>query len=520
MTNSSNPSLNRKPSRDVEQTNSKDAVAQDTEYLAPNRIEELSRSGNDISRTGSEPDSLLDLYRQPPNRSTSSTDVGDTTKMNGRHYSDEDDVDSEKWIHRDKLARIESEELQAAGINIATMQRSSSKGRPRREQSHDRQSGSSNGTGQESWSGAREEKRQRIHSPVAEEQEPEQPSWDLRSPTEVMSNTAEEHNISDVYQNPGAKKSKSRIPVLSSNPPPIQDRETSQGRKRTISGSSPNGEASKPFRSHNRQGSAGSQALLDDAGNSTSSPVSTSVDQSNGKIGNSPKKKAPVKASAPSLSNPTSRKVTPGSRKTSNARSPSASTSSPTQRPTTRSGDDRPRTAINRPEGDPPWLATMYKPDPMLPPDQQIIPTHAKRQQAAQWTEEGAIVKIYDRDFTPLAVHTPEGLQRPLPNSTPKPASPPSPSSPESSKPDTWPLQPISRTASTNSRPGTSGTDRGGYSTMPKVASSPLASSMPSPIASAPPVKVQQQQQQPPPPPPAAEISEKKEKRCLCCVVM
>jgi len=32
-----------------------------------------------------------------------------------------------------------------------------------------------------------------------------------------------------------------------------------------------------------------------------------------------------------------------------------------------------------RPEGDAPWLAEMYKPDPRLPQEEQIIPTHAKR---------------------------------------------------------------------------------------------------------------------------------------------
>lgn len=46
------------------------------------------------------------------------------------------------------------------------------------------------------------------------------------------------------------------------------------------------------------------------------------------------------------------------------------------RRPSTSNG---PRQPINRPEGDAPWIATMFKPDPMLPQDQQILPTHAKR---------------------------------------------------------------------------------------------------------------------------------------------
>jgi hypothetical protein len=41
----------------------------------------------------------------------------------------------------------------------------------------------------------------------------------------------------------------------------------------------------------------------------------------------------------------------------------------------------------------------MYKPDPRLPPDQQIIPTHAKRMQQEQWENEGRVGSMYDTDF-------------------------------------------------------------------------------------------------------------------------
>jgi hypothetical protein len=50
-------------------------------------------------------------------------------------------------------------------------------------------------------------------------------------------------------------------------------------------------------------------------------------------------------------------------------------------------------------EGDPPWIASMYKPDPRLPPDQQMLPTHAKRLAQEQWEKEGKTGTIYDRDF-------------------------------------------------------------------------------------------------------------------------
>jgi hypothetical protein len=41
----------------------------------------------------------------------------------------------------------------------------------------------------------------------------------------------------------------------------------------------------------------------------------------------------------------------------------------------------------------------MYKPDPRLPPDQQIIPTHAKRMKQDQWETEGKTGSMYDTDF-------------------------------------------------------------------------------------------------------------------------
>ncbi|TKA66509.1 hypothetical protein B0A49_09381 [Cryomyces minteri] len=41
----------------------------------------------------------------------------------------------------------------------------------------------------------------------------------------------------------------------------------------------------------------------------------------------------------------------------------------------------------------------MYKPDPMLPPEQQMLPTHAKRMLQEQWEKEGKTGSVYDRDF-------------------------------------------------------------------------------------------------------------------------
>jgi len=65
----------------------------------------------------------------------------------------------------------------------------------------------------------------------------------------------------------------------------------------------------------------------------------------------------------------------------------------------------RPRTAVHRPEGDPPWLASMYAPDPRLPPEQQMLPTHAKRMAREQWEKDGSAGQYYDRDGEMLSVH-------------------------------------------------------------------------------------------------------------------
>ncbi|KAF2860788.1 hypothetical protein K470DRAFT_257573 [Piedraia hortae CBS 480.64] len=92
------------------------------------------------------------------------------------------------------------------------------------------------------------------------------------------------------------------------------------------------------------------------------------------------------KAKLPSKPGPASKRKQPHSRASS------ASTRARTPRPL----------SINRPEGDAPWLATMYKPDPRLPQDEQVIPTHAKRLEMERLKREGHEVPVQD-DFPPSA---------------------------------------------------------------------------------------------------------------------
>ena len=499
-------SANRKGSRD----------ASDTGYLVPSRVGDLSRKESTVSKTGSESDSLLDLYGRTPSGSKTNVNTIDHD-IPENMYRDEDDP--EGWIHRDKLARIESEELQAAGITLPAARRAISKN-GRRGTSVERSAEEVNRPelgSQRSY--GREEKRQRISSPVEEEDTPqEQQNWDLRTPAEIA---AEEATLSSpVYINPVLRKSGSRIPVLTSSPLPIPqehiERDTPLPRSRAASGTAGENQEMIAPRVRVRGNSVGSQGLLDDGEpvNGTPTPAPGNAAAGKSSVQGSPTKVKPAKSPTGTPVTSTARKTTPATRKTSNTTKTSAATtsnSSPAPRPGTRSGEtDRPKTAVNRPEGDPPWLATMYKPDPRLPPDEQIIPTHAKRQQQAQWSETGAIPKTYDREFSPLEVHTDDGLKQPTPSAA---------ILEKDDQANAWPLKPMPSVRSTSSgRPGTSGSTTAGYSTMPKVLNTPPVGSITSPKVQSPtggtfePNRLQQQQ------PP--EEPEQKEEGCSCCVVM
>jgi hypothetical protein len=155
---------------------------------------------------------------------------------------------------------------------------------------------------------------------------------------------------------------------------------------------------------------------------------------------------------------------------------------------------------MNRPEGDPPWLATMYKPDPRLPPDQQMLPTHAKKMQQEQWEKEGKTPTAYDREFAPLAVRPDDPVQVPAKEEKNEAATTDGDNlAAETTSP--WPLQPPR--SPEPARPGTSGTN---YSTMPKVQTAPQIA-----------LPTQRLQLNLPPEP---QEDEKVEKGCGCCIVM
>ncbi|TVY71272.1 hypothetical protein LSUE1_G009167 [Lachnellula suecica] len=435
----------------------------DSGYLAPARINALTRKDSSISESGSAPDSLLDLYSA--NRSgLSSMDYGERKGHPGDAY-DENDPEHSRWIHRDKLARIESQELQAAGI-VLPRARAASKS-SRRETSRDQQ-----GNGSRSEAG---QKRKRIEALPAEEESEEGNDWDLRTPEEV----AEAQNP---YQDmSGGIKGVSKIPVLKSSPMPIPiehlERETPLRRKQS------NGWMGdeEPIAYSKSRGGSGNMATSPLAATATPTPAKRMVSD------NSPTKKAAAARKG----------ATPGTRAASAPQRPKTRSGTVTgSRPPTRSGDLGPSSSVKRPEGDPPWLASMYKPDPRLPPDQQLLPTVAKRLQQEQWEKEGKFGNAYDTSFRPLnddAYLQPEPVTQTIEMEEQNPGELGS----------EWPLRGPKSPALSTGRPGTAG----GYSTIPKITGTPqVVGPLPSPKPQ--PVRVQE--------PP----EDTKKGGCGCCVVM
>ncbi|CZR68436.1 uncharacterized protein PAC_18335 [Phialocephala subalpina] len=444
----------------------------DSGYLAPARVNALNRKDSSISETGSAPDSLLDLYGT--NRSgLNSIDYGDRKIMNGDAYDDEDDPEHSRWIHRDKLARIESQELQAAGI-ILPRARAPSKS-SRREQSRDQQG---NGVRSE-----QAQKRQRVGSiPTEEEEAPENNAWDLRTPEEVADDEG------DMFRDvSGGVKGVSRIPVLKTSPLPIplQHLERDTPMKRKLSGGNIGEDDSITY--PKSRGRSQSIKVLEDA-NATPTPAKRLGSE------NSPTKKTPRKASTPGTRGPSGQQR-------SKTRSGQARDASGNQRPTTRSGELGKSNSISKsPEGDPPWLASMYKPDPRLPPDQQLLPTVARRLQQEQWEKEGKFGNVYDRSFRPL--NDDEYPRSPEPPIQPSETQE---KQPEEEHGAEWPLRGAKSPALSTGRPGTAG-GQGSYSTMPKITGSPQGVG---PIQSPkPPIRV--------PDPP----EDTKKGGCGCCVIM
>ncbi|KAI8656829.1 hypothetical protein NCS56_01288000 [Fusarium sp. Ph1] len=399
------------------------------------------------------------------------------------------DAEESKWIHRDKLARIESEELQAAGFFVP---RTRNHSKQRRDRSR---SAMRRGTDASEQSHA---PRSRKNSTAVESRnaEPVVESWDLRTPEEIREEEANAYFTSNNH------KGGSRIPVAKVSPVPIVvdcfERGSIVSRKTS---ESPDGEESSLTNEKTRPGSAhmkGPDTMSLNGNTTLPAPKRSATDTS-------PKKPAP---GVRKTSGPGKTTTTTGRPKT---RSGSTGGSIST-RPSTRSGELSP--GNKAPEGDPPWMINSYKPDPRLPPDQQLLPTVARRLQQEKWEKEGKFGDVYDKDFRPLNDHA---LLRPTePEKTEKAEEDEDKDKEKSPTEDEWPLK-LEPTKSPTQRPG-------GYSTMPKISDkhhSPLPSPRTPVTPHAPPQdepKPQPASQAPVQQPPAPADDDKG--GCGCCVVM
>lgn len=491
-------------------------------HLVANRVDALARKPSGQS----EADSLLDMQKN-----------GDRRRApNGVHSNEQDNIERDQsyWIHRDKLAQIERHELEEAGFIPRSGGRSTSRDSSRsRATSRKRGDTSTSRDGLHHISG--DEPKTRMVSPIPAEEEPDE---------HRHSNVVTDWRYPDERENHSAKKDPprpgtSRIPIPKHTPAPIPaeavEREAPLPRSRSgsqVLGATP-GPDGIAYR-RRRGGSIGSQVLLDDASDQASS---NDGDVNSKKV--SPKNGSPNKAKMPTNKTPASGKRTQSKPRTgSQTKSRTNSGTNHNGRPRTAS---RPTTA--RPEGEAPWIATMYKPDPRLPPEQQMLPTHAKRIAQEQWEKEGKVGNIYDKDFKLLNEYDFSQHRRSTGSMSPVLQDPEAEefqslevqnveSRPEEKHEDKheerkveaqraeepssdWPLN-SSEKVEQNGRPQTANTEHAGYKITPNVASSPVVPHITTTVTA---------QHSPKPetirlPDPGEKEEGKPKKSACCCVVM
>ena len=393
----------------------------------------------------------------------------------------------EGWIHRDKLREIEIQEMEQAGMRIRQPRRSGSTGPGASQRSTSRSMSRTGlrrpmsreqlGESPVEDNGYGEFKRKRVSTiPAADASEEREAEFHHQNDSELR--TLEELAAPQPgYRQHSGRPSTSRIPISKVSPMPVPntmvDRDSPLPRSRHGSTNWSGNWDDLQYARQARSGSVGSQVLLDDDGYRTPSrPASSHVrPSSDDRNGSGPYSHSPQKARMPNKDTPTS-----GARKTSGARPPTANANKPRVRsgtggmiirPPSSSG---PRNPINRPEGEAPWLASMYKPDPRLPPEEQMLPTHAKR--LAQ--EGGLDVKTVDMNdgaYAPVLDTQQHTLEQPSSDKqhhlSPNAGSPTK--STQSQDTSAWPLGADMANEPSSPRPGTSG----GYRITPTIATRP-----------------------------------------------
>ncbi|KAK3297206.1 uncharacterized protein B0H64DRAFT_320072 [Chaetomium fimeti] len=419
-------------------------------------------------------------------------------KVSGGRSPGSDSDENSKWIHRDKLAKIESAELQAAGIFIPRQRddraRSKSQNRPRRDQSQDKMNGSGRSIGGSEYTVSRSRKNSAATTTDARLlDQPATPSWDLRRPEEILEEV-DGHWVAN-----GNGKGSSRIPVAKTSPVPLPNehlaRDTRLARKRD---GSPGEEDSITYpKPRTRSGSTGNALGLAKAPGTTSTPQPKRPDSSPKKPGavTTARKPKPANGAA-------GRPKTRGGPSKDSTNGGNGAT-----RPSTRSGEREFSTGNSKPmEGEPPWMVSAYRPDPRLPPDQQLLPTVAKRLQQEKWEREGKFGSIYDKEFRPL---TDEGFLKPPEGGAQDKETEKEAEEEQNEEQGDWPLKAEPKSPTLPGRTNS-------YSTMPRISDTPAANSLSSPRAPA----HQTQPSQTPGLPEPAEEPEDKKAGCGCCIVM
>ncbi|PFH58628.1 hypothetical protein XA68_13445 [Ophiocordyceps unilateralis] len=404
------------------------------------------------------------------------------------------DPNESKWIHRDKLAKIESEELEAAGIFVPP---SRLLAKQRRERSQSQLARGTDNVDLPSKSSTASESASPSEEPF------KSGGWDPRTPAEVAQEGQNAYFVAGA-----AAKGGSRIPVAKLSPAPIPLdylERGSQAVRRHVDGE---GDALLYQKPRSRSASLSVSEAINGAASGVPSAGRRSVTDT------SPKKNAPRKLSAASKTS-----TTVGRPKTRSGPSKDAT------RAFAKAGE--PSAAGWAPAGDPPWMANSYSPDPRLPPDQQLLPTVARRLQQEQWEKEGKFGDAYDREFRPLNVH-----ELPKPSMTaPKPGDDDeADGGKDSAAANLDPLgqHPAAEEQATDEWPLRHGAGKtlnvrqGSYSTMPKISDAPSnvpLSSPRAPVAQSPPAAPQTASVQRVPDLSGGD-DEKRKAGCRCCIVM
>ena len=198
----------------------------------------------------------MDLYSKPRSLGESSLrgsmDRTDRVLAHEEPFLEDEDPERSRWIHRDKLAMIESHEMQEAGIQLPPQRQKSttSRSRSRREKNKSQERNVIAPDHDKDKALMEERKETRSGSPVQQDDEVEHVmmnEYDIRTSGEIAANNYVDTSSSNGHRQiqHDLRKSSSRIPLPRSSPMPIPqehiERDIPLPRKRGTSGIYSNG---------------------------------------------------------------------------------------------------------------------------------------------------------------------------------------------------------------------------------------------------------------------------------------